>query len=332
VTFSNFYIILHARILLLAKPTVTPEPVQYCEPEPSIHVKAKVTEQKGPTGSGAQPSKPKASLEKIDEQDTGAFYDELTGPGYPKSLKPSEHSATLLPTTAQPKYSSLHVEKATEKEQQEELIALYSMPDKSKKKEKDGGKKMRETELTMSPTLMVRSPTESRPPFTLERKRSGQGGDIGLAMPPKTPSPPPPMLPPKPGQTSMMAEGIQEEEELEDEEESAYAEVSSRPIGSSQPRNRTPAGAIGMTVSPLHLMSQGLSSTSETEKGRFRRSYSMEGSFGSEVLRNQKASDMDFHQLYDAPMNPSLHTRGMSPHQERQEEEEEERQGFFRAS
>ena len=287
-------------------------------------------------GSGAQQSKRKASLEKINEQDTGVFYDELTGPGYPKSLKSSELSATSLPTTAVPKYSSLHMENGTEKEQQqEELIPLYSMPDKSKKKDKDGGKKAssRETELTMSQSLMVKSPTESKPPFTIERRPSGQGGEIGLANPPRTPSPPPPMLPPKPGQTSKMAESIQEG--LEDEEEAAYAEVSSRPIASAQSRNRTP-GAIGMIVSPLHLMSQNLSSTTtgEAVTGSFRRSYSMEGYFGSEVLRHQKASDMDFRQLYDAPMNPSLHTRGgMSPHQERQEEEEEmERQGFFRAS
>ena len=288
-------------------------------------------EQKGLTGSGAQPSKLKASLEKNDEQDTGVFYDELTGRGYPKSLKSSELSATSLPTTAVPNYSSLNAENGTE--QQDELIPLYSMPDKSKKKDKDGGKKTRETELTMSQSLMVKSPTESKPPFTRGRRPSGQGGEIGLAKPPRTPSPPPPMLPPKPGQTSKMAESIQEEG-LEDVEEEAYAEVSSRPMVSAQSRNKTP-GTIGMTVSPLHLMSQNLSSTTgEAGTGSFRRSYSMEGYFGSEVLRLQKASDMDFRQLYDEPMNPSLHTRGgMSPHQERQEEEEEmERQGFFRAS
>ena len=292
-------------------------------------------EQKGLTGSGAQLPKLKASLEKINEQDTGAFldYDEFTGRGYPKNLKSSELSATSLPTTAVPNYSSLNVENGTEKDQQQdELIPLYSMPDKSKRKDKDGRKKTRETELTMSQSLM-KSPTESKPPFTMGRRPSGQGGETGLAKPPRTPSPPPPMLPPKPGQTSKMAESIQEDG-LEDVEEETYAEVSSRPIASAQSRNKTP-GTIGMTVSPLHLMSQNLSSTTgEAGTGSFLRSYSMEGYFGSEVLRLQKASDMDFRQLYDEPMNPSLHTRGgMSPHQERQEEEEEmERQGFFRAS
>ena len=315
---------LHAHYFtpLLAQPRSKPssKPVQYCEPEPSIHVQAEVTEHKGLTGSGSQPSKLKASLEQIDEQDTGVFYHELTGPGYPKTLKSSEHSSTSLPT-AVPKYSSLHMEDGTEQEQQNELIPLYSMPDKSKKKEKESGKKTRETELTTSQNLMVRSPTESKPPFTLERKLSGQGGVIGMAKP-KSPSPLPPELPPKPGQASNVAENIQEE--LEDEE-SAYAEVSSRPITSASPRNRTP-GAIGTTVSPLHLMSHNPSST-EREKGSFRRSYSMEGYFGSEALRHQKASDMDFHRLYDAPMTPSLHTRGMEPPLE-----DEERHGFFTAS
>ena len=273
----------------------------------------------GLTGSGSQPSKLKASLEQIDEQDTGVFYDELTGPGYPKSLKSSEHSATSLPT-AVPKYSSLHMEGGTEQEQKNELITLYSIPDKNKKKEKDSGKKLRETELTTLQSLMVRSPTESKPPFTLERKLSGQGGDIRMVKP-KSPSPPPPELPPKPGQASSVAENTQEE--LEDEE-SAYAEVSSRPITSAPPRNRTP-GAIGTTVSPLHLTSHNPSST-EKEKGSFRRSYSMEGYFGSEALRHQKASDFDFHRLYDAPMTPSLHTRRMEPPQE----DEEERHGFIR--
>ena len=318
---TNHCIILHTYILLLAQPTS--EPVQYCEPEPLTHVQAEVTEHKGLMGSGAQPSKPQASLslDKIDEQDTGVFYDELTGPGYPKGLKPSKNSAASLPTTAVSRYSSLHMEENTQQQLQEELLPLYSMPDKSKKKERDSRKKVRETELTSPQSLMVKSPTDSKPPFTTEQKQSGQGGELGIARPPRSPSPLPPMLPPKPGQA-----GIQEE--LEEE---AYAEVSSRPITSAQARNRTP-GAIGTTVSPLHLMSQNLAST-ERETGNFRRSYSMEGYFGSEVLRHQKASDLDFRQLYDAPMNPSLHTRGMAPHQERrEEEEEEERRGFFRAS
>lgn len=314
--------LLHYFTPLLAQPRSEPrpEPVQYCEPEPSTHVQAEVTEHKGLTESGSQPSKRKASLEQIDEQDTGVFYDELTGPGYPKSLKSSEHSATSLPT-AVPRYSSLHMENSTEQEQQKELIPLYSMPDKNKKKEKESGKKTRETELTTSQNLMVRLPTDSKPPFMLERKLSGQGGDTGIAKP-KSPSPSPPELPPKPGQASNVAENIQE---LEDEE-SAYAEVSSRPITSAPPRNRIP-GAIGTTVSPLHLTSHNSSST-EREKGNFRRSYSMEGYFGSEALRHQKASDLDFRRLYDAPMTPSLHTWGMAPPQE----DEEERHGFFRAS
>ena len=289
--------------------------MQYCEPEPSTQVQlTEVSEQKGLTKSGSQPSKLKTSLEKIDEQETGVFYDELTGPGYPKGLKSSEHSATSLPT-AVPKYSSLHVKEGSEQEQQQELIALYSMPDKSKKKDKDGGKKAREIKLTTSHNLMVRSPIESKPPYTFE--------DVGMAKP-NSSSPPPPELPPKPGQASNVAEKNQEKE-IEDEE-SAYAEVSSRPIKSGSSHNRTP-GAIGTTVSPLHLAAHNPSS-SEREKGSFRRSYSMEGYFGSETLHQQKASDMDFRRLYDAPMTLSLHTRGMEPPQERQEDEE----GLFRAS
>ena len=204
-------------------------------------------EQKGLTGSGGQPSKLKVSVEKINEQDMGAFDDELTGRGYPKSLKTSELSEVSLPTTAVPNYYSLHVENGTEKDQQQdELIPLYSMPDKSKKKDKDGGKKTRETELTMSQSL--KSPTEGKPPFTMGHRLSGQGGEIGLAKPPRTPSPPPPMLPPKSGQTSIMAESIHcQEEGLEDKEEAAYAEVSSRPIASAQTQNKTP-GVIGMIV------------------------------------------------------------------------------------
>ena len=82
------------------------------------------------------------------------FYDKLTSPGYPKGLKSSEHSATSLPT-AVPKYSSLQVEEGSEQEQQE-LIALYSMPDKIKKKDEDGGKKARETELTPAKTPAIK--------------------------------------------------------------------------------------------------------------------------------------------------------------------------------
>ena len=123
------------------------------------------------------------------------------------------------------------------------------------------------------------------------------------------------MLPPKPGQAGKVAESIQEE--LKDDSYE-YIEVSSRPITCLQPRNRAP-GAISTTASPLHLISQNLSST-KREKGSFRRSYSMEGIFEGEVLQHpkQKVSDLDFHQLYDVSMNPSLHTWGMAPHQERQ--------------
>ena len=285
-------------------------------------VQAEVTEQRGLTKSGSQPSKLKTSLEKIEEKQTGVFYDELSGPGYPKGLKSSEHSAVSLPS-AVPKYSSLHQENGTEQEQSQELIPLYSMPDKSKKKQKDNIKKARETELTSS--QMVKSPVESKPPLTLELKVSGQGGGVGMSQP-RSPSPPPPQLPPKPGQASKVAEEIQQEEE---EEESTYAEVSSRPITSAPKCSRTPT-AVGTTGSPLHSAAHTPTSPVR-EKGNFRRSYSVEGYFGSEPLRHQKASDVDFRRLYDAPMTMGLHTRGMAPPQERQEEEEEGRHGFFRA-
>ena len=273
---------------------------------------AEVAEHKGLKKSSCQPLKLTASLEKLDgldKEDTGVFYDEMTSSSYPTSLKSSKHSVTLPPMTAAQKYPSL----AQLQKQQEELLPLYSFPDKSKKENKHspGTEKVRGTELAKSQSLLVRSQTESM----AEQELIVQGADIRIIKQPKSPSPPPPMLPPKLGQAGKVAESIQEE--LKDDGYE-YIEVSSRPITCLQPRNRAP-GAIGTTVSPLHLISQNPSST-EREKGSFRRSYSMEGIFEGEALQHpkQKVSDLDFRQLHDTPMNPNLHTWGMAPHQERQ--------------
>ena len=302
--------------------------MHYSEPEPVRQVQAEVTEQKGPARSGSQRSKLKVSLEKLDKRDgpKGVFYDELTGPGYPsasKGLNSSTHSATSLPGVV-PNYSTLNVEDSSQQEQPAQVFPLYSIPDKKKKKEKK-----RETEMTAT-SQTVRSPlVESKPLLTLDSTLIAQGGtEQGVVAKPRPLSPPPPELPPKPGQTGKPAK---ETEPKIYEEESQYAEVSSRPITSAPSSNWTPA-AVGTMISPLHFASNSISSP-EKETGSFRRSYSMEGYFGSETFRHQKPYDLDFRRLYDAPMTLSLHSRDMVPHQERQEEEEEEqRNGFFRAS
>lgn len=297
---------------------------QYLEPEPQAQIKPKATQQEEPTKTGASSPRLHTSQDKVTEQLPGVFYDELTGLGHPKELKPSQHSVTSLPSSM-PKYSSLHIEDSSEKEKPKELLPMYSMPNKSKKEaqQKEREQKVRETELSHLQTL-----NNNRQ--HAEEQRAGQAGKAAMTTTQKSPSPPPPQLPPKPGQTSKLAEDTKQEVE---DEESAYAEVSSRPLASAAQRQRqsihsSNVTAVGTTTSPIQLQAHN-SPTSEREASHFPRSFSVEGFFGNEAAHHQKLSSTDLCALYDEPLNLSGNKRGKI---QAQVQQREETHGFFRMS
>ena len=311
---------------------VLAETVLYSEPDIPSAARAKSVEQEqDPTKTESQSMQSKTShVEKITKQPQGVMYDELVGPGHCKGLKTDPPVKSTQSSSTQ-KYSVLHLEESSEqqKEQEDELIPLYSIPDKTKKMEsrqKNSTMRAKETEMSRSQTLVDNSPPQ------IEHRTMAMGGPEL-----KTPSPPPPILPPKPGLSSQA-----EEDEQKDCEEETYAEVSSRPPPSSgqwtsqsMGGNSIPAIDMGGPANTHHLTTQNITSK-DSGQGDFTRSLSL-GDYcnpGSEADNLQQSLDEEFHRLlYDEPLNLnllSLNSAAMAPsHDGRQEDD---RMGYFRAS
>lgn len=223
-----------------------------------------------------------SSLEGLTPQLSGAGYNELTGPGYHKGLKQTQHSATSLPPLM-PKYSSFHTEDSSEHKKLRELIPIYSIPDKSKKevRQKEKEQIMRKTEVSGSQTTI--SPASEE---TMTTRNS--------------PSPPPPELPPKPGVTRKSIE--KHARLVVEREEPAYEEASSKLLPLDASRNTATAER---TTSPLHLQVHNLPSP-EREVGHLPRLLPTEDNLENEGAHTQQQTDTEPHLHYDMPLNLSL--------------------------
>ena len=313
-----FFLFSSCPVVLLL--TLSAETIQYSEPDQPTTGKTKSPElEEGPVKTKSQSIRSKTSQEGLTEKPVGVLYDELVGPGHNIESKSNEPPSKQ---PSMPRYSTLHLENKLEKEQANELIPIYSMPDKSKKIETgqlECKMKAKETEMSRSQTLIDNHPQQSEQRATTTEMIRKQ----------KTSSPTAPELPPKPGQPSKAAEVAQQEEEA------AYAEVSSRPppLSGQWPSQLTHGGTVVMTPSTEHLTMQSTTSA-DLGEGNFRRSLSLGGFCTTETGdAHHQLSDTEFHHiLYDEPLNISLLSSNTPVKTPTTDRREENSLGYFHAS
>ena len=174
-------------------------PVHYFELEqlPNVNRSGADDQQRKPT------QKSSSVLHSLQELPTQASrdiaYDELTGPGHPTASNLPKTSAASLPPTAVPYSSIQQPGTPEEKENLNETVHIYSMPDvrkKKKMKQKGDGRKEKESDMRRSRTMdsFFSSAPQSKATSLDDLKDEGEQTLSREA----TPSPPPPMLPPKP--------------------------------------------------------------------------------------------------------------------------------------
>lgn len=221
-------------------------------------------------------------------------------------------SAASLPPTAAP-YSSIENAGTSdgEKENLNETVHIYSMPDvrkKKKMKQKVDGQREKESEMRRSRTLdsFFSSAPQSKATSLDDLKDKGEETLSRQA----TPSPPPPMLPPKPGHKNILTDS--DNDDLENTE-SLYSEASSKPL---QPQvlskdedkihtsKKTGATTAMGTFSPHHY-GTGKATSREREFGHIPRSFTTMGHSGKRgtPLATRQVADTEFRQLYDMPLD-----------------------------